>query len=107
MASRLEIFIHSKNKSHTYEEALDFVLKFSTACKVNGQNVSPELRRTPNTWEVRPPRKQLQKRLHRGDFKDNFERKSPEGNENNLEQEIEEFEKYECNQPRKAVESIE
>lgn len=49
MASRLEIFVRSKNKSHTYEEALDFVLKFSTTCKVNGQNVSPEWRRTPDT----------------------------------------------------------
>lgn len=103
MASRLEIFVCSKNKSHTYEEALDFVLKFSTACKVNGQNVSPEWRRTPDTWEVRP----WGNNSRRGDFKDNFERKSPEGNENNLEQEIQEFEKYECSQPRKAVESIE
>lgn len=33
--------------------------------------------------------------ISKGDFKDNFERKFLEGNENDIEQEIQEFEEYE------------
>lgn len=61
----------------------------------------------PTPEKQAPEDRTLEGAISKGDFKDNFERKSPEGNENDIEQEIQEFEEYEWTQPRKSVELIE